>query len=404
MKLLIKVRLLTSQKPSKILLDGPSRFVKLYTIIKVNFIRILNEDSGKIFTSMSVGFGSKKDLIYLDNPISFSKKTLAEKVQDFESLVLKNPYPEGNFSNILNGFYHNFRKICPYTYMNYQLMNHDLTGKNIGILNVESISKMPKKLREKEIKKEQGLYKIIQEEAFTSYMEPEEILNSFHAEQVVSVTGRTKYEDHPCVSPNIHAYLCSDLCSKTPQKFYLNYDIVNNSWVSSLNDKEKKTFRGFSKPINFNQDHIIVISAGNQKFPIYPTSESEEAFEGNIFISPTTYETTLFVGGIDTGQFKNFMDKKRGSFPWTPPIFCTPGEEKVFQDRFIVVPATNISTLFYDEQSKEIKQKYHEGTSFAAPLVSQAAALLCEAYNEELIALYGANHTQNRAFVSSLKD
>ncbi|MCP4922459.1 MAG: S8 family peptidase [bacterium] len=185
-------------------------------------------------------------------------------------------------------------------------------------------------------------------------------------------------------------------------QFYLTIDMINCSFGFPHNNKGKRRINNKEKAsYNFPTAHVIVCSAGNSsRFPMYPVVENEDCFREDGFIRPETYQTTLFVGGIDI-TFLKFSSENGDS--WSPHLYSVPGDDPVFQNHYIVAPATNVSSLCFDEKMLKIKRITNtKGSSCSAPLVTQCVALMLEAYNNALIRLYEKNNAST-PWIESLK-
>ena len=153
--------------------------------------------------------------------------------------------------------------------------------------------------------------------------------------------------------------------------FFLEYDVINNSWGITANFFNPKSFElfmdDFKKTVTKGRDGlgaIIVFSSGNSGI-----EGVDSNYEG---IKTSPY--TIVVGGINKAKDLLFMEKQ-------VDYFATPGANIL-----VSAPSSNIALLSNNEfsisdgvESNASNALNVDGTSFSAPMVSGIVALMLEA-------------------------
>ena len=192
----------------------------------------------------------------------------------------------------------------------------------------------------------------------------------------------------------------------TPQAPIVSLDVMDDNGVARTSDviaaaqwilanKEKYNIRvanfslHSSTPSHFFQDPldqaveklwfnnvVVVAAAGNYGFPDKPSG---------VLYAPGNDPFVITVGAIDIGGTKNIQDDVNA--PWsaygrTPDGFMKP--ELAAPGRYMVGPVPEGSTLAIQRADKVVAKGYIQlsGTSFAAPVISGAAAQILAKHPE----------------------
>lgn len=216
---------------------------------------------------------------------------------------------------------------------------------------------------------------VIHREIFSTHNPPESL--SQHALQVASIIAserNDKYYIGVAYNAKIGSYqaLGSDHPNHNNFNFFLDYDVINNSWGANVPfspSKERVELyrKDFKEAASLGRDglgSIVTFSSGNQG--ILGFDSNYDGFRSGPHI--------IIVGGINKPLDQLFMEKQVA-------YFATHGA-----DILVSAPASNICLLSNDnfEISNNLESQGSNtintrGTSFSAPIVSGVVALMLEA-------------------------